>query len=146
MTMGEVIELGSEVTNLAVGDRVVVPFTISCGQCWYCEQGSILAVTEPIPMLRWRARPWDSRLPACSALAICWEATRAARPNTSAYPWLTSGRLRSPDNVTDEQALFPTRIPHRLHGRREMRKSKMAIRLRFGAVGRSGSLQSGRLC
>ena len=28
--MGEIIELGSEVTNLSVGDRVVVPFTISC--------------------------------------------------------------------------------------------------------------------
>ena len=37
--MGEVIELGSEVTNLAVRDRVVVPFTISCGQCWFCQQG-----------------------------------------------------------------------------------------------------------
>src|SRR5580698_11473256 len=29
--MGEVVELGSEVTNLKIGDRVVVPFTISCG-------------------------------------------------------------------------------------------------------------------
>ena len=37
--MGEVIELGSEVTNLAIGDRVVVPFTISCGPCWFCHQG-----------------------------------------------------------------------------------------------------------
>jgi threonine dehydrogenase-like Zn-dependent dehydrogenase len=37
--MGEVIELGSEVTDLAVRDRVVVPFTISCGQCWFCQQG-----------------------------------------------------------------------------------------------------------
>ncbi len=37
--MGEVIELGSEVTNLRIGDRVVVPFTISCGQCWFCKQG-----------------------------------------------------------------------------------------------------------
>ena len=37
--MGEVIELGSEVTNLKIGDRVVVPFTISCGQCWFCQKG-----------------------------------------------------------------------------------------------------------
>ena len=37
--MGEVIELGAEVTNLRIGDRVVVPFTISCGQCWFCERG-----------------------------------------------------------------------------------------------------------
>ena len=37
--MGEVIELGSEVKNLRIGDRVVVPFTISCGQCWFCQKG-----------------------------------------------------------------------------------------------------------
>ena len=37
--MGEVIELGREVTNLKIGDRVVVPFTISCGQCWFCQKG-----------------------------------------------------------------------------------------------------------
>jgi len=36
--MGEVVELGSDVENLEVGDRVVVPFTISCGSCWFCEQ------------------------------------------------------------------------------------------------------------
>jgi threonine dehydrogenase-like Zn-dependent dehydrogenase len=35
--MGEVVELGSDVENLEVGDRVVVPFTISCGACWFCE-------------------------------------------------------------------------------------------------------------
>ena len=35
--MGEVIEVGSAVENLQVGDRVVVPFTISCGSCWFCE-------------------------------------------------------------------------------------------------------------
>lgn len=37
--MGEVVETGSEVRNLKVGDRVVVPFTICCGQCWHCKQG-----------------------------------------------------------------------------------------------------------
>lgn len=37
--MGEVVELGSEVKNLNVGDRVVVPFTISCGECLFCKRG-----------------------------------------------------------------------------------------------------------
>jgi len=35
--MGEVVEVGSGVTKLKMGDRVVVPFTISCGKCWFCE-------------------------------------------------------------------------------------------------------------
>jgi threonine dehydrogenase-like Zn-dependent dehydrogenase len=35
--MGEVVELGRGVKNLKVGDRVVVPFTIACGNCWNCQ-------------------------------------------------------------------------------------------------------------
>ena len=36
--MGEVVEVGSGVTNLSVGDRVVVPFVIACGHCFFCEK------------------------------------------------------------------------------------------------------------
>jgi threonine dehydrogenase-like Zn-dependent dehydrogenase len=36
--MGIVEEVGSAVTELAVGDRVVIPFQISCGTCWMCDQ------------------------------------------------------------------------------------------------------------
>src|SRR5690606_25078658 len=35
--MGEVVEIGSGVRKFKIGDRVVVPFTISCGHCAYCE-------------------------------------------------------------------------------------------------------------
>ncbi|MFD5214906.1 zinc-dependent alcohol dehydrogenase [Microbacterium sp. NPDC058345] len=37
--MGEVVEVGSAVRDLRVGDRVVVPFNISCGECWFCRRG-----------------------------------------------------------------------------------------------------------
>lgn len=37
--MGIVEEVGSEVTNLKPGDRVVVPFQISCGHCFMCDSG-----------------------------------------------------------------------------------------------------------
>lgn len=37
--MGIVTEVGSAVTNLAVGDRVVVPFQIACGSCFMCDHG-----------------------------------------------------------------------------------------------------------
>ena len=36
--MGVVVEVGSAVTNLQIGDRVVVPFTISCGHCFFCDK------------------------------------------------------------------------------------------------------------
>ena len=39
-TMGEVVEVGAENTQAAkVGDRVVVPFTIACGECFFCQRG-----------------------------------------------------------------------------------------------------------
>src|SRR5262249_779579 len=36
--MGEVVEVGPEVRRVKKGDRVVVPFCISCGQCFYCKK------------------------------------------------------------------------------------------------------------
>ena len=36
--MGIVEEVGSEVRNLKKGDRIVVPFTICCGNCWFCQK------------------------------------------------------------------------------------------------------------
>jgi threonine dehydrogenase-like Zn-dependent dehydrogenase len=39
-TMGEVVEVGKDVPNLKVGDRVVIPFTIYCGECDQCRRGN----------------------------------------------------------------------------------------------------------
>ncbi len=37
--MGIVEEVGAQVTGIRPGDRVVVPFDISCGSCWMCDRG-----------------------------------------------------------------------------------------------------------
>src|SRR5881227_1783639 len=37
--MGIVEEVGTDVTHVKPGDRVVIPFNISCGHCWMCGQG-----------------------------------------------------------------------------------------------------------
>src|SRR3954463_13828511 len=37
--MGEVVEVGSGITNLRIGDRVVIPFQIACGHCFMCRAG-----------------------------------------------------------------------------------------------------------
>ena len=47
--MGEVVETGSSVPNLQKGDRVVIPFTISCGHCFFCERDlySLCDISNP---------------------------------------------------------------------------------------------------
>lgn len=47
--MGEVVETGSSITNLNKGDRVVIPFTISCGHCFFCERDlySLCDISNP---------------------------------------------------------------------------------------------------
>lgn len=35
--MGEVVEVGSQITKFKIGDRIVVPFDIACGDCWFCK-------------------------------------------------------------------------------------------------------------
>ena len=52
--MGEVVEVGPQVTRVQVGDRVVVPSFIVCGACWYCrhELYSLCDNTNPKPELQ----------------------------------------------------------------------------------------------
>ena len=47
--MGEVVELGKEVHNLKIGDRVIVPFTIACGECFFCKKGFSTQIHERNP-------------------------------------------------------------------------------------------------
>jgi threonine dehydrogenase-like Zn-dependent dehydrogenase len=53
--MGIVVEVGSSVTKLKKGDRVVVPFVIACGHCFFCsKQLYACCDSEPPPILRTR--------------------------------------------------------------------------------------------
>ena len=61
--MGEVVEVGDAVRNLAVGDRVVVPFPISCGRCWSCRQ-QLFSLCENSNPNAWMAEQVWGRSPA----------------------------------------------------------------------------------
>jgi threonine dehydrogenase-like Zn-dependent dehydrogenase len=57
-TMGVVIELGPEVKNLTVGDRVVVPFTIACGECFFCKRGFFSGCERTNPNMKAAEKLW----------------------------------------------------------------------------------------
>ena len=47
--MGEVVEVGNAVSNLKPGDRVVVPFTLACGSCFFLSETFVFAVRQLQP-------------------------------------------------------------------------------------------------
>ena len=105
--MGEVVEVGADNTKLKVGDRVVVPFTIACGECFFCKRGSFSGCERSNPRTRRRPRRCGAtRRPACSATRTFSAAIPAARPNICACPYADVGPIKVPDGLSDEQVLF----------------------------------------
>ena len=58
--MGEVVEVGSENKALKAGDRVVVPFTISCGECFFCRNGFYSGCERTNPDHEKAAKLWGN--------------------------------------------------------------------------------------
>jgi threonine dehydrogenase-like Zn-dependent dehydrogenase len=57
-TMGEVVEVGPENKKLKIGDRVVVPFTISCGECFFCKKGFFSGCERSNPNHKMAEKLW----------------------------------------------------------------------------------------
>jgi threonine dehydrogenase-like Zn-dependent dehydrogenase len=68
--MGEVVEVGRENTALKVGDRVVVPFTIICGECDQCKRGNFSVCDAATATRTSLTKCSDTRQPVCSATRI----------------------------------------------------------------------------
>ena len=58
--MGEVVEVGPENKALKAGDRVVVPFTISCGECFFCRNGFYSGCERTNPDHEKAAKLWGN--------------------------------------------------------------------------------------
>ena len=84
--MGEIIELGSEVSNLSVGDRVVVPFTISCCASWFCKKGMLSACDRTNPNVEMATKVMGQSPTGCSDSVPCWTAIAADTPSGMACP------------------------------------------------------------
>ncbi|MHB0875756.1 MAG: zinc-dependent alcohol dehydrogenase [Anaerolineae bacterium] len=104
--MGEVVEVGGEVRRIRPGDRVVVPFTISCGQCYYCthEMWSLCDNSNPNAVAAEKALGHSpSGLYGYSHLMGGYAGGQAEYVRV---PYADSGPLKVDGNLTDEQVLF----------------------------------------
>jgi threonine dehydrogenase-like Zn-dependent dehydrogenase len=104
--MGIVVETGSAVKNLKKGDRVVVPFTISCGSCFFCQKGlfSLCDVSNP------NAEMAKKAMGHSPAGLFGYSHMLGGFPGGQAQylrvPFADVGPIKIESNLSDEQVLF----------------------------------------
>lgn len=104
--MGEVVEIGSEVKNLRKGDRVVVPFTISCGACWFCEKTlySLCDTSNPNADM---ARKVMGHSPAgLFGFSHMLGGFAGGQAEYLRVPFSDVGPIKVPEGIPDEKVLF----------------------------------------
>jgi len=104
--MGEVVETGSGVKNLRVGDRVVVPFPISCGNCFFChrEQYSLCENSNPNAMLA--EKMWGHSPAGLFGYSHLLGGFAGGQAEYARVPFADVGPIKIENGFTDEQVLF----------------------------------------
>jgi len=111
--MGEVVELGRGVNNLKVGDRVVVPFPIACGNCAACQQDDFSLCENSNPNA-WIAQKLCGHSPAgIFGYSHLLGGFAGGQAEYVRVPFADVGPLKVPDELPDDQVLmladiFPT--------------------------------------
>jgi threonine dehydrogenase-like Zn-dependent dehydrogenase len=104
--MGEVVEVGPEVRNVTVGDRVVVPFAISCGACWSCQHG-LYSLCENSNPNAWMAETLLGHSPAgLYGYSHMMGGYAGGQAEFARVPYADVDTLKVPESLTDEQVLF----------------------------------------
>jgi threonine dehydrogenase-like Zn-dependent dehydrogenase len=104
--MGEVVEVGSAVKNLRVGDRVVVPFPIACGKCAMCAE-QLYSVCENSNPNAWMAEKlWGHSPAGIFGYSHMLGGFAGGQAEFARVPFADVGPIKVPDGLTDEQVLF----------------------------------------
>ena len=104
--MGEVMETGSEVRTLAVGDRVVVPFPIACGACWSCRHELYSLCENSNPNATMAEKLWGHSTAGIYGYSHLTGGYPGGQAQLARVPWADVNPLKVPDGMPDEQVLF----------------------------------------
>ncbi|BAZ68336.1 alcohol dehydrogenase [Fischerella sp. NIES-4106] len=108
--MGEVVEVGRGVNNIKVGDRVVVPFTISCGNCFFCNR-DLWSLCDNSNPNGWIAEKLMGHSPAgLFGYSHMLGGYAGGQAEYARVPFADVGLFKIPDGLTDDQVLFLTDI------------------------------------
>ncbi len=104
--MGEVVEVGPEVTNLRVGDRVVVPFTISCGECFFCKKTLYSACDNSNPNAEIGEKVYGAASAGLFGYSHMMGGYAGGQAQYLRVPFADVGPIKVPEHLTDDQVLF----------------------------------------
>ena len=105
-TMGEVVEAGADVKNLKVGDRVVVPFTISCGECFFCKRGFYSGCERSNPNHKVAEKLWGHSPAGLFGYTHILGGYAGGQAEYLRVPYADVGPIKVPSTLTDDQVLF----------------------------------------
>ena len=108
--MGEVVELGSEVKNLKKGDRVVIPFAISCGSCFFCNRDLWSLCDNSNPNAGLAEKMFGHSPAGLFGYSHLMGGYAGGQAEYARVPFADVGPLKIPDGLSDEQVLFLTDI------------------------------------
>ncbi len=104
--MGEVIEVGTDVSNLKKGDRVVVPFTIACGNCLFCKTQMFSLCDNSNPNAKMAEKVYGHSTAGLFGYSHMFGGFAGGQAQYVRVPFADVGPIKVPESVPDEKALF----------------------------------------
>lgn len=105
-TMGEVVEVGSGVSKLKVGDRVVVPFNIACGECFFCKKSMFSLCDRSNPNAEMARKAMGHSPSGLFGYSHMLGGYAGGQAEFLRVPFADVGPIKIPDGIPDEQVLF----------------------------------------
>jgi threonine dehydrogenase-like Zn-dependent dehydrogenase len=104
--MGEIMEVGAAVKNLKVGDRVVVPFPISCGLCSACNAEAYALCENSNPNAWMAEKMWGGSPAGIFGYSHMLGGFAGGQAEFARVPFADVGPIKIDNGMTDEKALF----------------------------------------